>query len=134
MPQTWMQLSDAALEDALAEAIQDHHASSVKLLGLVAAVEARKLYLPAAYSSMFTYCVGRFGLTRDVAYKLIHAARAALRHPTILAAVEQGRLTVSAVASLARHLNPSNAPELLAWAEGLASRTSRRVPRDPTLP
>ena len=85
-------------------------------LGQLGEVDARKLYLPAAYSSMFAYCLGELHLCEQAAYKRIHAARAARRFPAIFTAVAEDRLHLSAVVLLAAHLPPENVDELIAAA------------------
>jgi hypothetical protein len=48
-------------------------------LAHIAEVDERRLYLEAAYPSMFAYCVGALRFSEDAAYKRIQAARAASR-------------------------------------------------------
>jgi hypothetical protein len=86
------------------------------LLAHVAEFDARRLYLPAGYPSMFQYCVRRLRMSEDVAFKRIRAARAARQHPVILDALADGRLSLSAVVLLAPHLEREAAAELLAAA------------------
>ena len=45
------------------------------LLADIAEVDARRLYLPAAHPSMFSYCVHELRLSEEAAFKRIHAAR-----------------------------------------------------------
>ena len=90
--------------------------TTADLLAHMAEVDARKLYLPAGYASLFTWCVGELHLSEDAAAKRIHAARAAREYPTILAMVADGRLHLSAVGLLAPHLTPQCAEQLLAAA------------------
>ncbi len=86
------------------------------LLAHLAEVDDRKLYLPAAYPSMYAWCVGELHLSEDMASKRIHAARAASRFPAIFPALADGRLHLSAVVLLAPHLTEETADELLAVA------------------
>jgi hypothetical protein len=85
----------------------DHH---------IAEIEARKLYLPAGYPSLFAYCVGELRLSLDAAGRRIQAARAASRFPVIFDAVAEGRLHLTAVGLLAPHLTEGTADELLSAA------------------
>jgi len=85
-------------------------------LSHLAEVDARKLYLPAAYPSMYAYCVGELAMSEDCACKRIRAARAAREFPAVFAAVADGRVSLSAVVLLAPHLTANTADELLAAA------------------
>jgi len=83
------------------------------LLADLAEVDARKLYLPAGYPSMFAYCLGELRLCEQAALKRIQAARAGRRFPAIFDAVAEGRLHLSGVVLLAPYLSEATAGELL---------------------
>jgi hypothetical protein len=87
--------------------------TTAALLAHLAEVEARELFLPAACSSMHTYCVRVLRLAEEVAYKRIRAARAARRYPQIFDAIADGRLHVTGVVVLAPHLTDENIDEVL---------------------
>ena len=86
------------------------------LLADIAEIDARKLYRPAGYPSMYAYGVGELRLSEDAAFKRITAARTARRFPVIFGAVADGRLKLSGVCLLAARLTEDNAAELLAAA------------------
>src|SRR5204863_6579006 len=112
-------LSDQALGRDLATLVAQERAATADVVAHIAEFDARKLYLPAAYSSMFAYCVGELHLSDDAALKRIRAARAARNFPVIFAAVADGRLHLSAVVLLAPCLpclNDESANELIAAA------------------
>src|SRR5437667_11952112 len=131
-------LSDRALLRDLAALVAQDRATTARLLAHIAECDARRLYLPAAYPSMFAYCVHELRLSEDAAYKRIQAARVARQFPGIFEAVADGRLHLTAVGLLAPYLTPENAAELLAAA---AHRTkseieellARRFPSSETL-
>ena len=83
------------------------------LLSRIAEADARKLFLPAGYPSMFAYCMEVLRLSEESAGKRIHAARAARRFPTIFGMIADGRLHLSAVVMLAPRLTKENAHDLL---------------------
>jgi hypothetical protein len=109
-------LSDHTLLRDLAALVARERTTTAALLAHIAEVDARQLYRPAAYPSMFTYCVGELHLSEEAAFKRIHAARVARRFPAIFEALAQGRLHLSAVVLLAPHLTEHTADELLAAA------------------
>jgi 5-methylcytosine-specific restriction endonuclease McrA len=65
---------------------------------------------------MFAYCVHELRMSEDVACKRIRVGRLARRFPVILPALADGRLHVSGVFLLSKHLTEGTAAELLAAA------------------
>jgi hypothetical protein len=119
-------LSDPALLHRLHQLVARERAATAVLLDHLAEVDQRKLFLPAAYESMFAYCVGELHLSEDAAYKRIQASRAAARFPAIFDAVAEGRLHLSAVCLLAPHLTEDTAEGLL---EAATHRSKKEVER-----
>src|SRR5437867_2894124 len=109
-------LADHVLLRDLKVLVSQDRATTAALLAHLAEVDERKLYLPAAHPSMFSYCVHELRMSEDAAYKRIQAARAAREFPAIFAAIADGRLHLSAVIRLAPHLTRESADELLAAA------------------
>ena len=109
-------LSDRALLRDLAVLVAQERATTAVLLAHIAEVDARRLYLPAAYPSMYAYCVHELRLGEQAAFKRIRAARTARQFPAIFTAVADGRLHLSAVILLAPYLTADNADELLSAA------------------
>jgi 5-methylcytosine-specific restriction endonuclease McrA len=109
-------LRDEVLLHDLAGLIVQDRAITATLLAHIAEVDARKLYAPAGFASMFAYCVGELRLSEDAAAKRIQAARAARRFPLLLETVAEGRLHLSGICLLAPHLTEENAAELIAAA------------------
>ena len=109
-------LTDQALLRDLAALVDKHRNTTAELLAHIAEVDLRKLYLPAACSSMHVYCTRVLHLSEDATLKRIQAARAARRFPSIFEAVADGRLHLSAVVMLAAHLTDENVGELVAAA------------------
>ena len=135
---TLTHVSDSTLLHNLAALVARDRATTAELLAHIAEVDARKLYLPAAHPSMYSYCVHELKLSEEAAFKRIHAARTARQFPALFAGVADGRLHLSAVILLAPHLTPENAEELIA-ARGHQSKAgierilAERFPR-PDLP
>ncbi len=115
-PYSLSHLSDQVLLRDLVALVAQDRTTTAALLAHIAEVDARKLYLPAAYPSMYLYCVGELRLSEDAAFKRIQAARAGRRFPALFAALADGRLHVSAVCLLAPYLTEATAEELLAAA------------------
>ena len=109
-------LADTALLRDLVALVARDRATMAALLAHLAEVDARRLYLPAAHPSMYSYCVHELHLSEDSAFKRIRAARTAREFPAIFTALAQGRLHLSAVVLLAPYLTHDTADELLAAA------------------
>jgi hypothetical protein len=109
-------LSNHALQHDLIAVVAKDCSSTAWVLAHIAEFDARKLYLPAGFPSMYLYCVHKLRFCEQAAYRRIQAARAARRFPAIFAAVADGRLHLSAVVMLAPHLLEDTADELLAAA------------------
>ena len=86
-------------------------------LAHIAELDRQGYYLDAGYSSMFRYCVNGKGLSEDVAVRWIRAARVARTCTGVFDAIAEGRLSVTAVCLLEKHLTPASAAGLIAAAE-----------------
>jgi hypothetical protein len=109
-------VSDETLLAELAALVATDRRTTAALLAHLAEVEARGLYLPAACSSMFSYCTRVLHLSEDAAYKRIRAARVARRFPALFEAIADGRLHLTAVSLLATHVTDENVDELISAA------------------
>src|SRR5262245_51954167 len=92
------------------------------IVGHIGEVEARRLFAREAASSMFVYCTERLHLSEAEAYLRITTARAAREHPAILGMLRDGRLHLSGLAKLARHLTPQHRAAVLQRAAHRSQR------------
>jgi hypothetical protein len=115
-------LTDTQLLDSLADKTRQATRLTAELLAHLAEVDARRIYLPLGFPSLFQFCLSRLAFSEDEAAKRIQAARAARRHPVIFELVATAKLTLTAVTLLAPHLDERNAESLLAMAEGKSKR------------
>ena len=113
---TLRHVPDATLLADLAALVATDRHTTAALLAHLAEVEHRRLFLPAACSSMFVYATQVLGFSEDAALKRIRAARVARRFPLIFEAIADGRMHVSGVVMLAPHLTETNVEEVLAAA------------------
>ncbi len=109
-------LSDQTLLRDLVAAVSRERTATTVVLAHIAEVDARRLYAPAGYPSMFSYCVGELHLSEDAAFKRIRAARTAREFPAIFAALADGRLHLAAVVLLTPYLSAGSADELIVAA------------------
>src|SRR6266496_5410896 len=97
-------LDDAALAAELGRLAAGERQATAALVVHLAEFDARRLYEPAGFSSLFQYCRAVLHLSEDAIYNRIEAARAARRYPVILEMVAAGTLSVTTARLLARHL------------------------------
>jgi hypothetical protein len=108
------------------------------MLSRIAEFDARGLFIEDGYPSMRAYCMGELKYPEEMASKRIYAARTARKLPVLFLALADGRLNLSGLVMLARHLRSGNVVELLASAshktnEEIAQLIAERFPR-PDLP
>src|SRR5687768_14896958 len=110
----------ALSDDELVERVKDLAAcerrASAALIRSLVELDSRRLYLREGCPSLFAYCTQVLHLSEGSAYNRIETARAARRYPEVLAAIERGDVTLTAVRLLAPHFTLANHMELLAAA------------------
>jgi 5-methylcytosine-specific restriction endonuclease McrA len=111
-----LHLEDHVLLRDLATLVSQDRATTATLLAHIAEVDERKLYRPAAYPSMYLYCVRELRMSEDTEYRRIGVARTARRFPAIFPALADGRLNLTAVLLLTPYLTQQTANDLLAEA------------------
>jgi hypothetical protein len=115
-------IPDDELLHRLAELLRDARCTEADLVTHIGEVDRRRLYARSASPSMFRYCIHVLHLSEAEAYLRIVAARAARKHPVLLAMLADGRLHLSGIAKLAPHLTRENRDALL----GRATHRSKR--------
>src|SRR5262249_34671350 len=109
-------LSDVALLAEVHSLTCRERQATAELIASLSELDARRLYLGAGCSSMFTYCTQVLHLSEHAAYGRICAARLVRRYPELLAHLADGSLTLTTVCLLAPVLTDQNAEVLVAAA------------------
>ena len=115
-------LADAALLCRLRDLVRRSAELTAAVLVHLGEVDARGLHVAEGYASLFAYCTGALGLSESATYKRIQAARVCRRLPSVLEAVECGRIHLSGLCLLAPYLDAGNAERVLADAVGRPKR------------
>jgi 5-methylcytosine-specific restriction endonuclease McrA len=115
-------LSDELLLRRLLELLGQSRRVEAELVAHIGEVDVRRLYAREAAPSMFAYCTEVLHLSEAEAYLRITVARAAREHPILLEMLADGRLHLSAIAKLARHLNVENVDAVTARASHRSKR------------
>ena len=93
-------LSDDALLAHVSTLAGRERQATADLIAALAELDARRLYLGAGCSSLFTYCTQVLHLSEHAAYGRIEAARLARRIPEVIGRMADGSLTLTAVCLL----------------------------------
>ena len=107
------ELSNQELLDETRRLAEDQRRATACLVGAIAEVDARRLYLSEGCPSISAYCVRVLCLSEHAAYLRIEVARLSRRFPEILNRLADGSLTLTNICLLAPHLTPQNWEELL---------------------
>jgi len=117
-------ISDDELLRRLSALLQQSRRIESELVVHIGEVDDRRLYAREACDSMFAYCTDVLHLSDHEAYLRIAVARASRDHPILLTMLADGRLHLSGIAKLARHLTRENREAVLARA---AHRSKRQI-------
>jgi len=120
-------LTDSELEAGLHRIVDEQRVGLADLLSHLGEVDARKLYLGHACSSLFTYCTTCLGFSESESFKRTQAARLARTYPVIFTMVADGKLHLSALNLVAPHLTLENHRELLEAAHGKSKRALQEL-------
>lgn len=131
--------SDERLTEALAEAVRSERKGLITLLIRLGEFYNRDLSLKYGYPSAYAYCMRKHGYSRTGAARRIAAARVGKSYRSALRLLAAGRIHLTAVAMLERHLTDENHESLLERACGkseeqidqlIALIAPRLVPKD----
>ena len=120
-------LSDDELLRRLSELMGQTRRAEADLVAHIGEVDERRLFAREASPSMFEYCRRVLGLRENEAYLRITVARAAREHPVLLSMLRDGRLHLSGIAKLARHLTLDNREAVLERAAGMSHRQIKEL-------
>src|SRR5712664_4612205 len=101
-------LSDAELVAEVKSLAGREREASAHLIAHLAELDARRLYLGAGFSSLFTYCCEVLHLSEPAAYNRIEAARAARRFPAVLRMLSEGLLSLATARLIGSQLTEEN--------------------------
>ncbi len=120
-------LNDQQLVSGLHSALAVGHRATAAIVAHLGEVEARKLYLKHACTSMWVYCLERLGLSEPAAFKRLRAARASRQFPIIVERLASGAIHLTAVSMLAPRLTVENHVALLDAAAGRSKAGVERL-------
>ena len=118
-------LTDRVLARGLAAVVAQDCTTTARMLAYIAEFDRRKLYLKAAYPSMFSYCVGELRMSEDAAFRRASAAKIARRFPVLFDQVAAGEIHLTGLLLLGPHLTDENHVEVSGSACGSATGERR---------
>jgi len=113
-------LSDAELLSRLDRLAEQGREACALLVGHLAELERRKVYLAEGWGTLFSYCTGALRLSEHAAYTRIEGAKAARRFPVVLDLLASGSVNLTTLRLVAPYLTEENHEAVLAEAAGLA--------------
>ncbi len=117
-------LTDADLcRDIKFMASRDRHCLAKSLVHL-AEFDRRALCVKEGGESLFAYCTRVLGYDEFDAFRRIRAARTINRFPSVVPLIEEGKISLTAIAVLAPYLKPENHR---AWFAEVAGKSRREV-------
>ena len=117
-------LTDQQLVERVAVLVTNERSATAALVAALAEFDARRFYLGAGCSSLFTYCTQVLRLSESAAYVRIEVARLMRRFPQLLERLADGRLSLSTARLLARVLTADNEARVL---DAAAFKSKREV-------
>ena len=98
-----------------------------ELIAHLVEMSRRRGHLELGYASLFDYCQRRLGLADGEVWRRTQVAGVAGRFPRVLAALIEGKVSLTALSILAAHLSEENVDELLREAEGKTTRQVKEI-------
>ena len=120
-------LSDAELLSRLDRLAEEGRDGCVALVGHLAEMERRKVYLAEGWGTLFSYCTGALRFSEHAAYTRIEGAKAARRFPVVLDHLASGSVNLSTLRLLAPYLTEENHAAVLAEAAGKSKRETEAL-------
>ena len=117
-------VSDEVVVTRVKECVATERQATAALISWLAEFDLRRLYLGQGFSSLFQYCTQCLHLSERASYSRIEEARLVRRFTVISEFIADSRVSLTAVAMLARHLTEANHRVLL---EGAVHKTVREV-------
>src|SRR5688572_23605380 len=115
-------LSTQELDRSVAELVQVENRNVALVIAHITELSRRKGDLKLGYPNLFVYCVKKLGLSEGSVALRMQVANVARRFPQVLAALAEGRISLSVAGRLAPHLSEENVEKLLTDCAGMTKR------------
>lgn len=106
-------LSDSEIVSGSQAARAQEHGGTIAILGFIAEVDRRKIYLTMGYSSLFDYCTKFLEESESAANRRITAARCVVKFPQVMPLLESKDINLSTIGKVAKILTVENCDVVL---------------------
>ena len=120
-------LSTAELSWGAEKLVSRERRHTAALIAHLAEISRRKAHLELGFKNLFEYCRIHLGLGEFSVWNRIQVANVSRRFPQVLEYLAEGKVSLSSLGLLARHLSEENVEGLLAQAEGKTKGKPRRL-------
>jgi hypothetical protein len=120
-------LGDKDLRGALCALARQDRDVLVETLWHLAELERRRSYLEWGFHSLWDFCRRELAWSEGSSRRRIEGAKLLSRVPEAAGFIQDGRISLCAIAVIAKHLNAGNAAELLKKACGLTKRAAEEL-------
>ena len=116
------EISNENLVSQLKEFKDTENISIANIVYYLCELDIRKLYRDLGYSSLFSYCTDALGYSESAAYRRVQAARLLKTNPQVYDSIKSGKLSLSAVAEIAKIKEDTAKKALIKESEGKSAR------------
>lgn len=127
LKETIESLSDAALVSSLRSLRTRESEVRSDLLLHIAELDRRQSYRELGYSSTFAYLTQALGYSEGETYRRIAAARVLMQNPDLYGKIRDGKISLCALAEIAKIQEVSDQREVLTKAEGQSRREVKKL-------
>ncbi len=121
------QLTDDELLKSIRSTCHDARQLVARIIHHLNEIESRKIHVRAACRSMFVFCTTRLGMSEGEAFRRLTVARLAKKYPIVHDYLDEGKIHLSALVMLRKHLTDENHARLIKEAAGKTKRDVKKL-------
>jgi len=124
----WLEgLSTQELSESAERLVSVQRRSDAALIAHLAEISRRRGHLELGYASLFDYCQRCLRLAEGEVWRRTQVAGVARKFPQVLAALAEGKVSLTALSILAAHVSEENVDALLGKAERKSTREVKEL-------
>ena len=105
--------SDSQLITGSKIARAQEHSGLLAMIGFIAEIDRRQLFLRRGYSSLYEYCVRELGYSESQAMRRITAARCIVKYPDVFELLKSNEINLGTIARVSKIMTPQNCGDVL---------------------
>jgi len=115
-------MKDNELLKQFSQVVGAEREATIDVVVHLAEIAKRQLYAKEGYASLFRYVTEKHHMSEGAAYRRIQAAKVYRRYEKILGFIQEGKVNLTTVGLIERHLTPKNGEELIKMIIGKSKR------------